>query len=222
MQNTPTRAFVYISFLCRNRCFGYVKWIYEAETLECVCVCVCESVCVCSRAYACRENTSCFVLYFFKNQSKIVSRAALDGSRDQRNRSFYDVNWTFCKKGCVFAREWRTSMSPRSNEKHTFFENWNMYGAVCRFFSCGACGPFRVLKMMHWNYNLVFSSLLDPISPPKRLQNRLKTKPKKTINFNVPWIRFFDGFWNENDIQKVLITATFLGKVVLPIFEGCP
>ena len=113
----------YISFLCRNRCFGYVKWIYEAETLECVCVCESVCVCVCSRAYACRENTIYFVSYFIKNQSKMVSRAALDGSRDQRNWSFYDVNWTFCKKGCVFAREWRTSMSPRSNEKHTFFEN---------------------------------------------------------------------------------------------------
>ena len=119
-------------------------------------VCVCVSVCVYVRMHA-EKTHGFFVSYFIKNLSKMVSRAALDGSRDQRNWSFYDVNWTFCKKGCVFAREWRTSMSPRSNEKHTFFENWNMYGAVCRFFSCGACGPFRVLKMMHWNYNLVFS-----------------------------------------------------------------
>ena len=28
-----------------------------------------------------------------------------------------------CKKSCDFVREWRTSMSPSSNEKHTVFEN---------------------------------------------------------------------------------------------------
>ena len=160
--------------------------------------------------------------YFIKNLSKMVSRAALDGSRDPLNWSFYDVNLPICKKSYVFVREWRTSMSPRSNEKHTFFENWRMYRTVCRVLCCGAAVSFCVRKRIHQKYSFDFSSLLEPILPPKRFQSRLKSDTKKHTNFNVPWNRLFDGFWSQNGTQSGLITTTFFGKAVLPIFEGRP
>ena len=56
-----------------------------------------------------------------------------------------------------------------------------MYGAFSRFFSCGACRPFYVLKSVHQKYDLVFSSLLGPILPPKRHPNRHQIGPQKNI-----------------------------------------
>ena len=88
---------------------------------------------------------------------------------------WYPIKWLKCvihskkwKSSSDFAWERRTSMSPRSNETHTFFENRRMYLTVCKFFSCGASGPFSVLLKIHKDYDFIFPLILNPILTPKR------------------------------------------------------
>ena len=156
--------YTHSSFLIHHSAFT-IRHQYWSFIIRHSCMCACM-----------QRNTQVFLCYIFmKNWSNMVSRAALDGSQDRQDWSFYDVFWPICKKGMHFVREWRTSLSPLSNEMQAFFDNWRMYRTVCKVLTWYTENQTLAVFKLRESTRMK-TSFLGYFGPHFGVQNASKTK----------------------------------------------